>query len=133
MVIIVRGRDGKRDGLYARQGGLMGGMSLMMRRRRMILGGCVGGPFIATGPLSVCCEGLVPPRNSSSIVWGENTLAAQCWERLLPVPSGSGRFLVWRVSSCARVDDDWRFGVVCFGPPCKNGGLVDQRRSTPFC
>ena len=44
--------------------------------------------------------------------------------------------LVWRVSSCAWADDDWRVGIVFFGPPYKNGGLLtkdDPRHPVDVC
>ena len=38
------------------------------------------------------------------IVWDENTLAAQCWERPAPIPSGSGSFLFgWFLLSHGRM------------------------------
>ena len=52
----------------------------------------VRAPFIATGPLCVCWQGRDSPTTCRSILWDENTLAEQCQERPVPVPSGSSRF-----------------------------------------
>ena len=53
----------------------------------------VHSPVIATGQLCVCWQGSDSPTTCRSIVWDENTLAEQCRERPVPVPSGSSGFL----------------------------------------
>ena len=50
-----------------------------------------------------------------------------CWEMLgkaRACPIRVRQILVWRVSSCPWADDDWRVGVVSFGPPVRTEGLL---------
>ena len=113
-------------------GKLVGGVADQRARDALYLvhdahdAGDGGWPFIATGPLSVCCVGHVPPTNGRSTVWDENTLVRQCWETPAAIPAGSSRFFWFIIffffwggggrvsSSCAWVDDAWRIDVVFF-------------------
>lgn len=74
----------------------------------------VHSPVIATGPLCVCWQGSDSPTTCRSIVWDENTLAEQCRERPVPVPSGSSGFFVFWVFSFASAVADLCIGIVFF-------------------